>query len=927
MSELLDRRLVAVMFTDMVGYTALVQADERLGLDKRDRYMRAIETHHEAFGGTIVQRLGDGSMSMFPSSLAAVRAGVAIQRELQAQDVPVRIGVHVGEVIVEPERLTGIAVNIASRIESFAVPGGVMVSDSAYDQIENRSDVVIVPVGRFRLKNVGRPFELYAMSDDGIVVPEPGALEGKGERFASLPSNLPAPIAPLLGRAADLESLIELARKHRVVTITGPGGVGKTRIAIELGRQLAPEFLDGVAFIALADVTEPADFLPALAVALDVKEAEGRTLGDGVVALIGDKKALLLLDNLEQVVLAAPEVAQLVQRCPGLRIVTTSRTPLRIAAEREYPLAPLDLPPASGPGTTTSLMAYSAVALFIERARTTRSAFELTPQNAAAVAAICRRLDGIPLAIELAAARLRLLSPEALLERLDRALEVLTLGARDNPERQQTLRATIDWSHSLLTEPERRLFRRMSVFAGGCTVADIEAVCADPGETVLDELESLVDKALVQVDRAGNRFTMLQTIAEYARERLEAMGGLPGEVAQRHAQRYATLAHEIREGVEGADQVGSLERGIAEEGNLQAALDTLLRTARGGVAAAAEAGLRMCGDLLIYWHIRGKNLTARDYAASFLDADKSDSPSVSRSGALMTKGLASWVLGQFERANEEWTEAYRIAAELDADREICVGSFMLGLGLLGFDLQSALRWASASIERSRSLGFTWAEGFASTVDGILHTVAGDTATAQTRYAEALAIQRRIGDQEGAALSLGGLAQLASSRGDLADALDLYRESLAAFESIGDRAEEARILSEMAWTHLLHDDPMLARRNFLDSVAAYNDVASVRGVGLSLIGLAATEAVEHRPGNAVQIAAAAEVYAHQEGIVNIYSDETPGREFVDQARAALSVEEVMHATEVGGKLTIDEALRLARIPQTTEVETHAAAGSF
>jgi predicted ATPase len=392
-------------------------------------------------------------------------------------------------------------------------------------------------------------------------VPEPGALEGKGERFASLPSNLPAPIAPLLGRAADLESLIELARKHRVVTITGPGGVGKTRIAIELGRQLAPEFLDGVAFIALADVTEPADFLPALAVALDVKEAEGRTLGDGVVALIGDKKALLLLDNLEQVVLAAPEVAQLVQRCPGLRIVTTSRTPLRIAAEREYPLAPLDLPPASGPGSTTSLMAYSAVALFIERARTTRGAFELTPQNAAAVAAICRRLDGIPLAIELAAARLRLVSPEALLERLDRVLEVLTSGARDNPERQQTLRATIDWSHSLLTEPERRLFRRMSVFAGGCTVADREAVCADPGETVLDELESLVDKALVQVDRAGGRFTMLQTIAEYARERLEAMGGLPGEVAQRHAQRYAALAREIREGVEGADQVGFLERG------------------------------------------------------------------------------------------------------------------------------------------------------------------------------------------------------------------------------------------------------------------------------------------------------------------------------------------------------------------------------
>jgi class 3 adenylate cyclase len=213
-SERLDRRLVAVMFTDMVGYTALIQADERVGLDKRDRYMRALETQHDAFGGTIVQRLGDGSMSMFPSSLAALLAAIEIQRELAAQEVPVRIGVHVGEVLVEPERLTGDAVNIAARIESFAAPGGVLLSDSAYDQVKNRSDVGVVPLGRFRLKNVGRPFELYAISADGLVVPDPATLEGKGDRFASLPSNLPKPAVPLVGRAADLASLVELAREH-----------------------------------------------------------------------------------------------------------------------------------------------------------------------------------------------------------------------------------------------------------------------------------------------------------------------------------------------------------------------------------------------------------------------------------------------------------------------------------------------------------------------------------------------------------------------------------------------------------------------------------------------------------------------------------------------------------------------------------------
>ena len=916
MIESLDRRLVAVMFTDMVGYTALMQTDERLALEKRDRYVRALENHHGAFGGRIVQRLGDGSMSMFPSSLAAVRAAVAIQRELSAQDVLVRIGVHVGEVIVEPERLTGEAVNIAARIESFAVAGGVMLSDSAYDQIKNRSDVGVVRLGRFRLKNVGRPFELFAVSADGIVVPDAEALEGKGERFASLPSNLPDPVSPLIGRADEVASLVELAREHRVVTITGPGGVGKTRLLVELGRMLSPEFLDGVAFVGLADVTDAAQFLATVADTLDVKEAEGRTLGDGIAALIAERKALLLLDNLEQVVSAAPDIALLVERCPELRIVATSRTPLRIAAEHEHPLAPLALPPTADSDAIESLVAYPAIEFFVDRAKTTRGSFELTRQNAEAVAAICRRLDGLPLALELAAARLRILSPESLLERLDHALQLLTSGPRDRPERQQTLRATIDWSHSLLTDSEQRLFRRMAVFAGGCTFVDAEAVCGDTGAVIVDELESLVDKALVQMDGQDDRLRMLQTIGEYANDRLDDAGER-ADIALRHAGRYAELAHEIRDGIEGTDLLGSVERGIAEEGNLQAALDTLLEMAQGGDALACESGLQLCGDLFFYWHIRGKNLTAREYAAAFIEADSgaTPTPTLGRAGALITAGLASWILGQFERADEEWVEAYRIASELGADRELCVSAFCRALSLLGSDVEAGLRWTAESIERSRAVGFPWAEALALAFDGILHGLAGDADTARARYSDALAIQKRLGDAEGAGLSLGGLAQLAAAAGDLPGALDLYRQSLASFEACGDRLEEARILDEMAWTHLRHRETTLARRHFLDAVQAYTDVGSVRGVGLSLIGLAATEAEDERPARAVQIAAAAEVYAQEEGIVNVYSDETPGREFVDQARAELSADEVARATEVGRRLTIKETLDLARTPDT------------
>ena len=286
--------------------------------------------------------------------------------------------------------------------------------------------------------------------------------------------------------------------------------------------------------------------------------------------------------------------------------------------------------------------------------------------------------------------------------------------------------------------------------------------------------------------------------------------------------------------------------------------------------------MQMCGDLWMYWHLRGKNITAKQYATVFLDADVRRTPTAARAGTLITTGLASWMLGEYAESLDEFAEAYRIAAEIGAEREICIAGFMQALALIFLDPEPGLRWAEQSIKRSRAVGFTWAEGLASTVAGILHGVTGDADSSQARYSEALEIQRRLGDWEGAGMSLGGLAELASGRGDTAAAQELYRRSLTAFEAVGDRGEEARILSEMAWTYLAGGDPVRARATFLDSVQAHTDLASARGIGLSLIGLAATEMVEERPENAVRIAAAAEVYAKQEGIAVVYTEDTPGR---------------------------------------------------
>jgi predicted ATPase/class 3 adenylate cyclase len=888
MDEQLDRRLVAVMFTDMAGYTALMQADEQRAVEKRARYMHALEQHHAAAGGTIVQRLGDGSMSMFPSALAAAHAAIAIQSELAAADVPVRIGIHVGEVVVEAERLTGDAVNIASRIESFAVAGSVLLSDAARTQLANRPEIRVVALGSFRFKNTGHPIELFALAGDGLVVPDRSALHGKGEAVATARTSVPEPSSALLGRERELSELRALVAEARAVTVTGPGGVGKTRLVTELARRLAPAFPDGVALVEFADVTDADGFLPALAAALDVKEAEERSVIDGIVTLVGDRVMLLVLDNLEQIVTAAPDVAALVVRCPGLRVVTTSRVPLRIAAERLYPVEPLTR--------------EDAVALFTARAQAVSPSFRLD-DHAEAVAEICRRLDGLPLAVELAAARLRLLGPEDLCRRLDRALEVLTAGSRDSPERHQTLRATIDWSYSLLDEQERAVFRRLSVFAGGCTLDDAEAVA---GEGRLDELESLVDAALV----LGNgRLRLLQTIADYAREELEASGEA-AEIALRHARRYAGVAREIRDGVEGTEQLAAVERGIREEDNVQVALDTLLAAGRAGDSDAVEQGLQMTGDLWMYWHIRGKNLTARDHAAAFLGL-AGDRPTIGRAGALITAGLGSWMAGEVERADRDWAEAHEIASGIGAERELCVAAFARALALMTLDPARALESARESFERGRAAGFDWGEAIGATVKGMLEAATHDEEAAAESFAHAHAIQTRLGDREGGGMSLGGLASLAAQRGDIERALGLYRQSLTSFEACGDRGEEARILAEMAWTHLAAGDSALARRSFLESVRAHTDIASVRGVGLSLVGLAAAEAADGRAQHAVQIAAAAEVLAREDGIVVVYgeSGDGPGRDLIEQARSALSADDVARATEAGRRLTVADALKL------------------
>jgi predicted ATPase/class 3 adenylate cyclase len=913
MEERLTRKLLAIMFTDIVGFTQLMQHDEKLGLQLRQRHKDVIEGSHQAFSGEIVRYLGDGTLSLFSNALDAVLCAIEIQKEFRKPPkVPLRIGIHLGHVIVEPDAIIGDAVNIASRMESFSVSGGVLISDTVQDQIKNQPELAAVSLGKYLLKNVDRPYEIFAISVSGLTVPDPDHLEGKGEKTAILPATLPTPVTPLLGRDQEVAEVVSSLEGYRVVTITGPGGIGKTRLAIEVTHRLANDFVGRVTFVPMVSVTDASRFFPFLASALNIKESEGRGFRDGITAIIADKRALLVLDNLEQIIAAAVDIAYLASTCSNLKILATSRMPLKLTAEKEFPLQPLLLPAQERSGSFEDVMASPAVALFADRAKKANHRFDLTEENAPIVAEICRRLDGLPLALELAAARTRILSPDALLKRLTHTLDVLSRGPRDLPERHQTLRATIDWSHSLLSDTEKMLFRRLAVFSGGFTLEGAEEVCGNEASImVLDELESLLEKGLVRHSGEEDRYFMLQTIKEFAVEKLEAAGET-AELRQSHASYFLEIARRIHLGTQGHNQLERMEEADREVSNIQHALEWWLALAEEGDEEAAEFGLQLCGELWMYWHIRGMHIGARGWVDDFLEAAGGHRDTPGTCAALITAGLCSWTLGDYPRAVKELEASYQIGKKLGLAYEMAFATSCLTISHLPLgEISEATKNVRESIEIAGEIGNEWILAFSLAFNGLISFVTGDLNDAETKYREALKIQQRIGDYEGGGFSLGAMAQLASAQNEYQEADQWYREAQSSYVRVGDRAEEARILEEMAWNSLKLKDTTKARRSFSDSIQAYNEVGSVRGIGLALFGLAAAEQVEGFAYRAMRIAAAAERFSEEEGIVNVFVENNPAEEYISNARLELSAEELSMAGDEGRSLTIEDVLETAK----------------
>ena len=752
MAEVGRSESATFLFTDIEGSTRLL---DRLGEGYDEVFAAHCRLLRDAFTGEAGREIGtsgDSFFVVFDGPTGAIAAAAAAQRALteyewpEGVDLRVRIGIHSGQARRSGGSYVGLDVHRAARIADAAHGGQILLSESTRSLVPQTR---VRALGEHRLKDLPEPESLYQLVvDDTAEFPPPRSLAGSGLA-------LPTPPNPIVGREREVDELSELLslEEVRCVTITGPGGGGKTRLALEVAGRPALDFPDGVVFVELAAVSEPALALTAIAHAVGVEESAG-SLEAALQRFLVRRAMLLVLDNLEQVLGASPLVARLLAAAPRVKVLATSRIPLRIRGEREFPLG--------------GLSSEAAVALFAERAAAIRP--EFAPDGI--VAELCAALDGLPLAVELAAARVRALSPEQLLERLSDRLALLAGGPRDVPERHRTLRAAIDWSYGLLEPGGQEALARLGVFSGGFTLAAADAVC----DVDVFALETLTEHNLIS--HLGDRFRMLETIRAYALERL-AERGEADEFKRRHAEHFAEFAEEAEMRVlRGAEQAEWIERVEADHDNLRAAL--------GWAHEAQETALelRIAGALRGFWYVRSYLGEGRRWYAQALAAD-GPQPAVLRAKALRGAfGLAQRQgrLQEAERFIIEALDLYRRNADEEGLQTSLnnLAALEVGLG----DPARARAAFEESVELAQRRGDHWGVGLIASNLGYLELTLDDVDSAERHLRASLDLLRRLGANEETAIPVQNLGYVALKRGDLTEARRLFEESRGLSERVG-----------------------------------------------------------------------------------------------------------------------------------------------
>jgi predicted ATPase/class 3 adenylate cyclase len=806
---------VTFLLTDVEGSTRLLQEHGPGYADVLAEHRRLLRDAFARHEGVEVDTQGDAFFVAFSRAADAVAAAADARHALEPGPIRIRMGIHTGEPIVTDEGYVGMDVHRAARIAASGHGGQIVLSETTRRLLEG--DTPVRDLGEHRLKDLGAAERLYQLGDGDF--PPLRTLDA---------TNLPIASSPLIGRESELEELVAmLSNGTRLLTLTGPGGTGKTRLALQVGADLVGTLRDGVFWVPLAGLSDP-DLLPS-----EVAQAIGAP--DDLAGFLRDRELLVLLDNFEHLLDAAPAVSTVLAASNRLRVLVTSRAPLHVSGEREYRLEPL--PPSA------------ATALFVERARSVRR--ELEPDST--VEAICRRLDGLPLAVELAAARTRLLAPARLLERLDATLPLLTGGARDAPERQRTLRATIEWSYDLLDPEAQQLFARISVFAGSFPLEAAEEVC----DADLDGLAALVDSSLLK-PIADDRFLMLETIREYARERLAHPGEV--EVRQRHSMFFSALAEHAYDHRFDAEAEWSA-RLETDHDDLRAALDWLS-------ANDPDRALELAGALGWFWLSHGHLAEGWGRLAGALAA--STTAGRVRARALTASGSLAARYRDVDQGRARLDEAIGLWRELGERGELASA-----LGTLGW---------------------------------LLLYDAGDDAGSLAAFERGLELQRELGDEAGETRALVGVCQVLVALGDVERGESLSRELLE--RAAGDPRTEHFAYHFLADCALVRGDTDEAERRYRQSLQAALPLGDVIETSFEVQGVAMAAAGNDDPERALRLAASVEALWESLGMsISIAFWDALLERYIGPARAQLG-EEADAIWAEGRALPFDDAVELA-----------------
>jgi predicted ATPase/class 3 adenylate cyclase len=788
---------VSFLFTDIVGSTRLWEKfpnDMGAALARHDGIIRsAVEAHN----GHVFKTVGDAFCVAFPTPLDALSAAIEAQRGLAAENwaplgpLKVRMGIHTGTAEYRNGDYFGGTLNRASRIEAAAHGGQVLLSQITYELIEDDQldNIFFKSLGSHRLRNLDRPEHLYQASATGLDdrFPAPRSME-------VLPNNLPVQTTSFVGREKEIEESLRRLEKTRLLTLMGTGGTGKTRLALEIGARVINEYRDGVWLVELAPISDPDRVVGAVASAVGAREESERPLRETLVNFLKGKNVLILFDNCEHLLDAASGIAaELLRSCPQLKIIAASRHSLGIAGEMTFPVPPLGIfdvrmHKLTGPDIAAQLSQYEAVKLFIERATAVRPDFVVTNANAPALAEICSRLDGIPLAIELAAARARVLDVQQIAERLDDRFRLLRSNERGGHlPHQQTLQALIDWSYDLLSEQERILFRRLGVFVGGRTIDALEAVCGGDGIEdfeILDLVEQLVDKSLVAVEREGGRtprYTVLESVWQYSRDKLTESGE-EDILRDRHLQYYLEFAEKAEPHLDGPDQREWLEKCAAERFNFRAALDWVIESKR------PEPGFRIFAAIYRVTEIRGSLEEAREVISDLLALPQDGISAACRARFFVAAGRIAWAADRYDECRKFHEQARSIFVELgDHDGialcEMLTGFLDRGDGKLD-ESEAHFRRGLEIVESNR--GGEYVRAGCLTGLGSIALDRGDTATARKLKEESLAIYERIGDRWVIGLILWGLSDVCIAQADYERAKAALAEWAQITRDLGNR---------------------------------------------------------------------------------------------------------------------------------------------